>query len=73
MKEFQIWSEGFIATGENGHAMLHATVKAIDFREACDKLAEKSRDFREYYDKTNLTYWGCKLFDNEKDARKRYG
>lgn len=68
-KVFEIWSEGFAATGQSGPAALLATVEASSFREACDKHLENSPN----YDAAAGTHWGCHLFDNEADARKSFG
>ena len=44
-----------------------------NFKEACDNLAIKDANFKKYYSSNDLTYWGCKLFDNEADARVNFG
>lgn len=69
MQQWDIWVEGYQATGDRGVAQRVATVSAPSFKEACDKYFEKDP----LYTKERLTYWGCKLFDNESDARKSFG
>lgn len=69
MKTFEVWSEGFAATGESGRAMRTGSASAESFREACDKVMRGKAD----YNRERLTYWGCRLFDNETDARKAFG
>ena len=69
MKTFEIWSEGYIITGGSGTALLRGKIKADSFKEACDILFGGDR----FYNPKNLTYWGCRLFDNETDARKAFG
>lgn len=71
--EYAIWSEGFRATGESGTARYHGKAKGSSFAEACAWYATKNPIWARYFDEINLTYWGCKLFDNEADARKRFG
>ena len=73
MKIYSIWSEGFQATGESGTATLLGTKVADTFREACDLLAEEDASFKSYYNPQSMTYWGCRLFDNEMAARRSFG
>ena len=68
-KTFEIWSEGYIITGGRGTALFHGKIKANSFKEACDILFDDDK----FYNPKNLTYWGCRLFDNEIDARKSFG
>jgi len=72
-KIYHIWSEGFRATGEYGFANYFGSEKATSFQEACDLYALKNPEFATYYNADQLTYWGCRLFDNEADARKSFG
>lgn len=30
-------------------------------------------DYRRYFNAEKLTYWACRFFDNETDARKSFG
>lgn len=69
----QIWSEGFVATGESGTAFHHGDAAGATLQEACDALAARDPKFRAHYDRTRMTFWGCRLFDNETDARRSYG
>lgn len=69
MKKFDIWSEGFVVNEGISGATYHGTIEANSFKEACDKYF--SDDI--YYNSKTLKYWGCKLFDNELDARKSFG
>ena len=74
MKIYKIWSEGWSATGGSSGALLHGTQIANSFREACNIFfSKKENDERGDYDSKYLTYWGCSLFDNEKDARRSFG
>jgi hypothetical protein len=86
-RRIEVWVEGFSATGEKGGAWCAGTAEAETLQEACDKLGgDASHLFSEargeqyggpgyrLYDRERLTYWGdCKIFDNEADARKRFG
>jgi len=70
MQQYEIWSEGFISTGQVSNATWCGTVTAESFQAACD---EKFKDHKNFYKKEKLTYWGCRLFDNEADARRSFG
>ena len=95
--KFDVWSEGYVATGEHSPAICHRrNVEAANFQEACDQVfsarlrlrAQPARDesgrlvftrilsepkFHDCYDRDNLTFWGCKLFTNETEARMSFG
>ena len=68
-KEFAVWSEGYATTGLGGGANFHGKILAKSFKDACVKVFRGDKLF----DPESLTYWGCKLFDNEADARKSFG
>lgn len=67
----QVWMEGFQATGESSKAQLMGTVKAETFSEACQKLSYERTELDWNEQRTKI--WGCRLFDNEADARRAYG
>lgn len=71
MKTYEIWAEGFAATGQAGPASLLGVGKGDTFQEAVRNWGEENCDPN--LDIYNLTYWGCGLFDNEEDARKSFG
>jgi len=73
MNAYQIWSEGFIATGDYGTAVYHGTGYGDTFKEACKQFARNYKEFENYYDEKSNTYWGCRLYPNEDKARKTYG
>ena len=72
MKTFQIWSEGYQATGNSSEAIYHGSASGENFPEACDILFKGTTN-EQYYDRDKLTYWGCRLFDNEQEARRAFG
>lgn len=82
-KQFTVWSEGYAATGEHGTATMMGTSSGLDFKDACVKLfkqlaeerpTEKERkEYERLFDPEKLTFWACKLFDNEEEARKSFG
>jgi N6-adenosine-specific RNA methylase IME4 len=69
LQQYEVWSEGFRATGEHGRAQQHGKVRALSFKDACHGVFSGDGDF----DEDKMTYWGCKLFDNERDARRAFG
>jgi hypothetical protein len=71
MKTFDIWMEGFIVQGNEAEASFVATVRANSFREACIKHYKDNPS--DYFDAEDLSYWGCRLFDNETKARISFG
>lgn len=82
VREYEIWSEGYAATGERGYAFFHGKMTGKSFNEACIRFFEmKDSDFRngmdaenaELFDAEQLTYWGCRLFPTEAEARKSFG
>lgn len=88
MKEFEIWIEGYAATGERGYAQLIGKGHGETFDEAVkDYMAKTPKHgieerrklkgeefFREdHKPRSNWSIWGCLLFDNEIDARKSFG
>lgn len=68
-----IWSEGYAATGERGHAQVIGTAMGHDFKEAVETYAREHPSFARYYDRKRMTHWGRRLFDNETDARRSFG
>lgn len=98
MKKFQVWIEGYAATGEHSPASLIGEVEAENFDEACIKLCGDKLDKNDdgsyirskiishapaagkertdwFMDDNigNFSIWSCKLYDNEKEARKYFG
>lgn len=72
---YKIWSEGFMIQGMSTPARAHRVadkVEASSFQSACAKHFKDNADFRFDID-GNPVHWGCRLFDNEADARKNFG
>lgn len=76
-KIYEIWMEGYAATLDRGTAEYVSSVEAESFKEACIKYSKTEegieKQWDEFFDSQNLSFWGCKLFDNEKDAREHFG
>jgi hypothetical protein len=73
MKMWEVWAEGYRATCESGDATLLGKAEANTFEEACRKVAEQRGMHLTFSIDRPPAYWGCRLFDNEKDARKAFG
>ena len=65
--------EGYAASGDRSGATLLGSADAGSFAEACRKVYAQRGDFSGYPLTDNLTIWGCRLFDNEVDARRSFG
>lgn len=76
MKNYTVWAEGYAATGESSTAFLLGTYFAESFDEAVYKCiianSKESKLFSHNSDGT-WSYWGCRLFGNESDARRSFG
>jgi hypothetical protein len=72
LKVYEIWVEGYIVTGDYGFADKLGEVAGITFRDACVNFF-RLRDDSTYFEPDRLTYWGCRLFERESDARKSFG
>jgi hypothetical protein len=76
-KEYDVWMEGYSATGERDVAKFMGSYNAKSFAHACHicmclyylKIGQERWD----YDPKTLSYWGMRLFENEVDARKSFG
>ncbi len=80
MKTYEVWVEGYSATGDAAGASLEGTVEANSWEEAVEKASLKrhgQKQFDTYYNKCSKTgiqsFYGCHYFDNSVDARKSFG
>lgn len=72
-RKYTIWSEGFCVMEGHSKAILHGEAEGNSFKEACMNYAKTDKEFEFYFDPDRMTYWGCKLFDNEIEARRSFG
>ncbi|MCD6300828.1 MAG: hypothetical protein J7L82_02015 [Staphylothermus sp.] len=61
--------EGYSITGNYATASYVGNTNAESFEKACFNLLKDD----DYFDMGNLSIWGCRLFDNEADARESFG
>lgn len=73
MPKFEIWREGFVITGDSSTAQILGIEEGVNFHEACKTFFGKKRGHHNLYDAEHNTYWKCKLFDIESDARMSFG
>lgn len=75
LPRFEIWTEGYMSTGNSGQAYLIGWCNGKNFRDAVERFVKYSAPDThiKYFDLKKLTYWGCRLYDNEHDARKAFG
>lgn len=75
---WDVWIEGYQATGEHGHHKFVGSFRVGSFQDACTlaalKLARGNMyTFNKYYDMQKNTWWGCHFYSNEADAAKDFG
>lgn len=73
---YQVWTEGYAASGEHANAVYHGECLAMSFEEACEKLIkglDRNSDGTLRLMGGKPAIWGCRCFDNEGDARKSFG
>ena len=72
MKEYEVWMEGYRATGESAPHQFIGRVMAQSFKDACyiavKKWCKDDSEFKRYYNEEKQAFWGCRCFDNEKDS-----
>lgn len=76
MKTFNVWIEGRAANEGRFPATFVGSVEAEDLVDACKKLRQRGGRASAYYwriEEKAAYYYGCKAFDNERDARKSFG
>lgn len=70
---YEIWVEGFAATGQYGLAHKLGEERGETFEDACAKFMTYRPKLAEVYNPKTNTHWGCKLFDNKLDAMRKFG
>jgi len=70
--KYQVWMEEFVVMEGHVTAEYLGEYEADSFLDACQKAADDHPGYGNYNAKQN-SIWGCRLFDNEIDARKDFG
>lgn len=75
LKPFTVYSEGYAATGERGGATSMGTHWGRDFNDAIERWRAADPEARSFlsFNGTHWSYWGCRLFDNLRDAQRSFG
>ena len=70
-----LWCEGFATNGERAPAAYLGTFATDSIDEAVEQWVERARPEDDLVAKQDgiWRYWGCRIFDNEADARKAFG
>lgn len=69
--KYALWVEGYAATGQSSRAEYLGTFEGVDFKDAVRAMKFTIGD--NTVDIENCTWWGCRIFDNEEDARRSFG
>lgn len=73
---YPLWEEGYSITGNSSTASYLGVFEGKTFNEACDnwsKTIKQPEHYKAGNDVHRPSYWACKIFDNEIDARKSFG
>ena len=70
---YDVWMEGFRATGESATAQHIGSARGTTFEEACRTLLRAGHSLSEHYDSTRNSVWGCRLYPTEMEARRTFG
>jgi len=78
--KYNVWVEGYSATGQSAPAQQlinpnsdSGMWEADSFKEACKKALIGLKWDYLYYNEASNSYWACRFYDNEKDARIDFG
>lgn len=69
---YEVWMEGWLATGGGSSASLLGSYQASSFLEACIQASDAHPGLGPF-NETKLSIWGCRLFETEAEARRAFG
>lgn len=73
-RKWSVWIEGYAATGGSGRATYQGEWPGETFTDACREWAKRSKCLGDFSVRDGLPrYWGCRMYDNESDARRAFG
>ena len=73
VKQWELWLEGYSATGQSVNAQFMGMYPGVTFADACDEWVKEDTSRKHCFNRNQLMYWGCRFFDNEAGARKAFG
>lgn len=76
MEKYQVWLEGYVCTGQRASAEYLGEFEGANFEEACLEASIARFGIAEtqiFYDANRNTFWGCRFYNNESEARKTFG
>jgi len=70
-----LWMQGFSASGQSQGASMLGTYQAVDLDDAVKQYIKQNKSDVDWdrFGRGIHAIWGCKLFDNEAEARKSFG
>lgn len=71
MKSFEIWIEGYQVSGGSSRASRIGEACGETFEDAV--MAHYMANHSSYFDYEELTYWGCRHYETEEEARRSFG
>lgn len=71
--KYEIWVEGYRTWPDHAEATLFGVGEGEDLNAAALDLASRNEVFRKNFDPDRMVWWGCRIFDNETDAREVFG
>ena len=68
MPSFDVWLEGYDATGDYSPDRYFGNYSARTFKSACVKAMRDNgfleEDIKQYYNRRKNTFWGCRFYDH---------
>ena len=72
-QRYEVWLEGYQATGNSGTAQYLGNFAGRSFPEACKVAVLRNGMNPALYDSERNAFWGCRFFNNEARARRNFG
>jgi len=75
MEKYQVWCEGYATNGQiqTPQRLTRRFEETLwdgeTFNDACENALRTLKWDMSYYNKEQNTYWSCRFFDNEIDAK----
>jgi len=70
---FDLWIEGYSVSGCRSKASLLGSYDANDIHDAVAQWREEICYVSNMWNGSFYEFWGCRIFDNEVEARKSFG